>query len=344
MKVDPTDAFYTKRPWLTAMRDQSTGMVLALSLSFRSPNRNSCLSVLRDCSRRHGRLPETIVVDNGAEFHSSYFEIALARLGVSKQSRPPGCPRFGGTIESWFRSVKAFLYTQPGNTANDSRGRSASATHKGRKRTTWNLYALHAALEEFTFEYFNNQSSAESTESRSDLAKRSLAMYPESGQPAPFDDQLLAITAMPIKRKLSVDPARGVRHLNRWFSNPRLFDNRYQWKSLQASEEPWDKNRIYVQIDGEVVICHHGPSGRSELSKDFTSALDSILLMECPDVRSRQTKKKALEGAKLARKWAYTSRTMVAPRIEKTPTYSADTSLPPLAENITPYTNGKENS
>ena len=43
--------------------------------------------ILRDCVRRQGRLPQTIVVDGGREFESTYFETLLARYECTKKNR-----------------------------------------------------------------------------------------------------------------------------------------------------------------------------------------------------------------------------------------------------------------
>lgn len=304
--VGHTDKPETRRPWLTAMRDESTGAIFALSLSFRAPSHLSCLSVLRDCVRRHRRLPETIVVDNGVEFNSTYFETTLACMGVAKQSRPPGNPRFGGSIEGWFHSVKAFLVTQTGNTTNDSRARSASESHKGRRHTRWTILNLFKALEEFAFRYFNSATPAGSLSSRSDLVARSLATFPHSGHEIAFDERFMAMTAAPLKRKLTLDPARGVKHLERWFSHPKLFVGRNDGKKLQAFAEPWDQNRIYVRCNGELLTCRHGAHGNISLDIDFSRALESILFLECQDVRARQGEIKLRKGAQLARDWRAT--------------------------------------
>lgn len=301
--VGHTDKPETRRPWLTAMRDESTGAILALSLSFKAPSHLSCLSVLRDCVRRQGRLPETIVVDNGAEFNSIYFETTLASMRVAKQSRPPGNPRFGGTIEGWFHSVKAFLMTQTGNTTNDSRARSASESHKGRRHTQWSILDLFKAMDEFAFQYFNNAAPAGSLSSRSDLVARSMATFPHSGHEITFDERFLALTAAPLKRKLALNPARGVKHLERWFSHPKLFMGRNHGRKLQAFAEPWDQNCIYVRFNGELLTCRHGSHGKASLAIDFSRALESILFLECQDVRARQAEIRLRDGAKLARAW-----------------------------------------
>lgn len=74
----------TKRPWMTAMVDSISGEVLAIWLSFADPSKKACTMVIRDCVRRHGRLPEMIIVDGGSDFKSVHFSMMLATLGVTK--------------------------------------------------------------------------------------------------------------------------------------------------------------------------------------------------------------------------------------------------------------------
>lgn len=297
---------HTRRPQLTAMRDEATGAVLAFSLSFNAPSRYSCLGVIRDCVRRHGRLPETIVTDNGAEFHAEYFELALARLGITIQRRPPGCPRYGSTIEAWFHSLKAFLSAQRGNTNNDVRGRSATTSHKGRSHATWTLSEAHLAIEVFAFDLFNGTTSSSDVDSRLAKSTKALSMFPESGILTPFCADFLAITAMPAKKALKVDLARGIRHLGRWFTHPKLFGPGVASRRLQIFEEPWDMNTVYALVDDVLVPCRHGSVGTADLRTDFSPALESIRYLECSDIRSVLRKEAAIESAKLVRQLATT--------------------------------------
>jgi len=338
--VGHTDKPETRRPWLTAMRDEATGAILAVALSFRAPSHLTCLHVIRDCARRHQRLPEVIVVDNGAEFHSTYFECVLAGLGITKQSRPPGNPRTGGPIEAMFHSVKAFLGTQKGNTTNDARGRSASRSHKGQRHAAWSIMDLFKALEEWAFQHFNHAPPPNSLHARSQLVLESLARFPSSGRPATFDAEFLAQTSAPLRPKLKIDAARGVRHLGRWFSHPSLFKGDFHGKHVKAFQEPWDLNRLYVRWNGELITCVHGSAGLDDLTVDFRPALESMLYIECGDVRAKQAKLKALHGARLARKWerqfAKPVRPPAAPRKRPPP------DLPwPSVTDIAPYGKGR---
>jgi transposase InsO family protein len=90
------------RPWWTILIDAFSRRLLAFFLSFDPPSYRSCMMVLRECVRRHGRLPQILVVDGGKEFDSVYFETLLARYECTKKTRPPAQPRFGSVCERLF--------------------------------------------------------------------------------------------------------------------------------------------------------------------------------------------------------------------------------------------------
>ena len=88
------------RPWLTVLVDAFSRSVLAFRLSFDAPSRESVFAALYDCVFRHRRLPEMVVVDQGADFMSDDLDIALAYLGVSKMERPAEHARYGAVIDT----------------------------------------------------------------------------------------------------------------------------------------------------------------------------------------------------------------------------------------------------
>lgn len=328
----------TRRPWITALRDQATGQILATSLSFSSPSKHSVLGVIRDCARRWNRLPETIVVDNGEEFNSTYFETTLASLGVTKQSRPPGEPRSGGHIEGWFKTLKGYLSKQRGNTTNDARGRLAKSSHKGRRRSTWTLATTYALIEEFIFDIYNHSVASEGLSSRSEVTRTLLEAFPESGVPAPYCRALLARTALPLPRPLKLDRARGVRHKGRWYKHPSLFSKGVATR-LEAYVEPWDVNVLYVLLDGKRIACMHGAPNTADLTVDFTQALDSIRFLGSTQGRALLAKAADVETAKLTRRM---SKPPASPQPGTPAPASGKTrrGLPPRKGNIRPYLPG----
>lgn len=64
--------------WLTLLTDAYSRKVVAYYLSFDEPSYRSCMMVLRDCVRRHNRVPQSVVCDQGSEFNSEYWETQLA--------------------------------------------------------------------------------------------------------------------------------------------------------------------------------------------------------------------------------------------------------------------------
>jgi transposase InsO family protein len=104
------------RPWLTIFMDAFSRRFLAFFLSFDPPSYRSCMMVLRECVRRHGRLPQILVLDGGKEFDSVYFETLLARYECTKKTRPPAKPRFGSVCERLFGTSTQLIYSLAGNT------------------------------------------------------------------------------------------------------------------------------------------------------------------------------------------------------------------------------------
>jgi putative transposase len=105
------------RPWATFLVDAYARRVLACVLTFDPPSYRSAMMALRVCVRRHGRLPQTLVVDGGKEFHSRYFDSVLACYYCTTKTRPSAQPRYGAVVERLFGTTNtAFIYHVLGNT------------------------------------------------------------------------------------------------------------------------------------------------------------------------------------------------------------------------------------
>lgn len=138
------------KAWLTVMIDAFTRMILAWVLTFDDPSYRSCMLVIRDCVRRHGRMPRTIVADQGSEFKSTYFEQLLAFFGVHKRMRPASHPRFGSIVERFFGVQNSQLtHVLRGNNKALQTPRRMSPTHDPRDLSVWNLRAFREAFEQY---------------------------------------------------------------------------------------------------------------------------------------------------------------------------------------------------
>ena len=118
------------RPTLTLAIDVNTRMAMGFHLSLEAPSLTAvalCLThaVMDKSSWLASRgiavdwpaqgIPNTIHVDNGAEFHARAFELACAEHRIDLAYRPPGTPRFGGHIERLIGTMMGALHLLPGS-------------------------------------------------------------------------------------------------------------------------------------------------------------------------------------------------------------------------------------
>jgi hypothetical protein len=200
-----------------------------------------------------------VVVDNGRDFTSTYFEACLARLGIHKQARPPGHPRYGSSIERLFGKVTdELLSTLVGNVANKKEDRGKSTSHKGCYRGTHTLLDLYLMLDNYFFRIANRHACGQRLQSAEVLLQTGLERFPMSGHCVLVDQAFLILTAIEHSRHHYWDPQRGVRFRGRYYSHPAL-NNLKGRRYFGVREEPWEQNCIYICIGKEWVACFHGP-------------------------------------------------------------------------------------
>jgi len=131
--VDPDKGITIGRPWLTSAIDVRSKSVVGFYMGFNPPSYLSVMQCLRHAVASksyvkarypsvvnrwdaHG-LPETVVVDNGKEFHSTHFEDACLQLGILVQYAPIKLAWYKGSVERYFGSLnRRLLHQQPGTT------------------------------------------------------------------------------------------------------------------------------------------------------------------------------------------------------------------------------------
>ncbi|HLO96310.1 MAG TPA: DDE-type integrase/transposase/recombinase [Burkholderiaceae bacterium] len=105
------------RVWVTVMIDHHSRRVLAVSLSYEAPSYRSVMAVIRDCVRRWGRLPESLVLDGGKEFQCVWTQTLCARYHVTLIYRPAAKPRYGSQMERFFGTLNTnLIHVLKGNT------------------------------------------------------------------------------------------------------------------------------------------------------------------------------------------------------------------------------------
>jgi putative transposase len=144
------------RPWLTILIDAFSRRGLAFYVTFDPPSYRACMMILRECVRRHGRLPQIIVIDGGAEFQSTYFETLLARYECTKKTRPPAKARFGSVCERLFGTTNTqFIHNLRGNTQITRNVRQVTRSVNPKGLAAWTLGDLHARVAEYLYEVYD---------------------------------------------------------------------------------------------------------------------------------------------------------------------------------------------
>ena len=152
--TDTTGKHVLGRPWMTIMIDAFSRRVLAVSVDFDEPSYRSCMMVLRECVRRHNRLPQCLVVDGGPEFSSTYFETLLARYECTKKTRPPAEARFGAVVERIFGTANTqFVHNLLGNTQITRNVRQVTKSVNPRRMGVWPLAPFLERLWHYAVRY-----------------------------------------------------------------------------------------------------------------------------------------------------------------------------------------------
>ncbi|MGD0281785.1 MAG: transposase, partial [Dissulfurispiraceae bacterium] len=119
------------RPWLTTAIDVYTKCIAGMYVSFNPPSYLSVMQCMRHAiapktyvKQRYPEIRhewsaygimETVVVDNGKEFHSTHFEDACLQLGIVLQYAPIKLAWYKPSIERYFGTLNTrLLHQQPG--------------------------------------------------------------------------------------------------------------------------------------------------------------------------------------------------------------------------------------
>lgn len=119
----PTDI---GRPYLTLVFDVHTRCVLAAEITLAPFCGGTLLKAMRQaCVAQPGKprgIPDTLIVDNGADYQDSGFINAMRRLGTTLEVCPPYTPNAKAHVERFFRTLnEALVHKFPGTTFSNPR-------------------------------------------------------------------------------------------------------------------------------------------------------------------------------------------------------------------------------
>lgn len=244
----------TARCWLTALVDLASDDVLAWYFSLHPPSRVSCSMVVRDCIRRHGKVPAAIITDGGAEFRSAHFHGMLRSLGIERRRRPAADGRYGSEVERLFGAFKEErLDVLPGNIKGILHDRSTSRSHSPHKTAVLEPEDL---IREFDIwvSWRRTKLIGASIRTIEEKMQQKCELYDFVGQRAVLDEATLMLTAADNKSYV-VDRRRGI----------HTGDGPHYWHPklsqvpdggrVEVRKEPEDPYRIYALVNDEWVTC-----------------------------------------------------------------------------------------
>jgi len=247
------------RPWMTILTDAFSRRCLALYVTFDAPSYRSCMMILRECVRRHSRLPQTMVIDGGPEFESTYFETLLARYECTKKTRPPAKARFGSVCERLFGTTNIqFIHNLRGNTQITRNVRQVTKSNEPVGQAVWSLGCLYDYLSSFLFEIYDtieHPALGQTPREAYFTGLRSAGI--RTNRTIPYDQEFLMATLPTTQRGAAkVSPGRGIviNHVYYWaeaFRDPAVENH-----EVGVRYDPFDVGTAYAFVKNRWTECH----------------------------------------------------------------------------------------
>ncbi len=256
--VSSTTQALLGRPWVTFLSDAYSRRILAIHLTFDPPSYRSCMMVMRDCVRRHGRFPQCLVVDGGKEFSRVYFERLLAMYECTKKTRPGGNPRFGSVCERLFGTTNTmFIHNLAGNTQITKNPRSMTRATNPRRHAIWTLSSLYEHLCNWVYQFYDHQEHPALGLSPYSAYHEAIAQTGNRALRSIPDDDSFRILTLPTTAKgtAKVIPNQGVKinHIYYWHQSFRHRD--IEKTQVNVKYDPTDAGVAYAYVRGQWVKC-----------------------------------------------------------------------------------------
>lgn len=245
----------TYRPYLTLLVDAFSRCILAHYLTFDPPSFRSNMMILRECVRKHNRLPQSIVVDGGKEFHSTYFESLLAQFEVIKKVRPPAEARFGSVIERIFGTTNTkFIHNLQGNTQLTKEFRIVTKSVNPKNNALWTLPQLDEIFYQW-IEYYHAQIHSRLGNSPKEQFDYGMSIGGHRMlNIIPYDESFILTTLPPTPRGRGlIQAGKGVVYNNIWYWNDEF--KLCEKQKVDLKYDPYDVGILYAYINKRWVKC-----------------------------------------------------------------------------------------
>ncbi len=275
---------YVQRPWVTAIVDLYSSVVLAVSISFLSPSRRSVAKVMRECVRRHGKLPLEIIVDRGSDFRSVYFASFLAHYSIKYTLRPASYPQYGGEVEGLFGEfLKQWLSQREGNLANHKEVRAVDGNKSPKKFAILKPEDLYREINAFCM-WRDNKSRGHHDKSARERFNLSQDEYPFIPKVIDYDSDFLLVTAVETK-KYTVNFQKGIHIRQLWYYTPNIAKVRGKKTKLEVRIDPENPHVIYAFIENEWCPCFSSESNSYSAKSSVMQLVEGLTKYEASQLK-----------------------------------------------------------
>jgi hypothetical protein len=239
------------RVWLTLMVDHHSRRTLAVHLSYEPPSYRSVMGVIRECVRRWGRLPESLLVDGGKEFKGVWLQQLCSSYHVNLQYRPAAKPRYGSQIERLFGTLNTnLLHAIKGNTQLRRNVRQMTKAVDPGNFAIWTFADLSDLVERYFFEVYDDLAHRELGDSPRAIYEQSMALSGHRElQIIPFDRHFLLNTSPSTQKGTARVQTDGVKINYLYYSTPRLLA--YLGRDVEVRYDPSNLGVAFAFIDRE---------------------------------------------------------------------------------------------
>ena len=240
------------------MMDAYSRRLLAVYLTFDPPSYRSCMMALRVCVRQHGRVPQTLVVDGGPEFHSVYFDSLLARYYCTKKTRPKSEPRFGSVIERLFGVANTqFVHNLLGNTQASKVPRQMTKVVDPKRQAVWTLSEVYTFLCEWAYDVYDQNEHSTLGASPRDAFTLGLALGGEREHRRVLYDEsfLMATRPSPPRGQALVHSGKGIKMNYVYYWDDVLRHPDVERTTVPLRYDPFDIGVVYVYVHNRWVEC-----------------------------------------------------------------------------------------
>ncbi|AST93229.1 hypothetical protein BC6307_19180 [Sutcliffiella cohnii] len=249
----------TKKPWCTFLIDAFSRRILAFYLSFDSPSKKNEMMIIRECVRKHKRLPQLVVVDGGKDFQSIYFDSLLMRYEVIKKVRPAAKARYGSVIERLFGIAnKLFFHNLQGNTQIMKNVRQVTKAVNPEYYAVWTMELLVERLEKWIDEIYDNKEHPALFDTPKNIFNESLAKTGKRPDTyIPYNEDFVLMTLPnPDRPERKVYPGKGFKLNYFYYFCEELKDPRVENKKVEVRYDPFNIGVAYAFVNKRWLKCY----------------------------------------------------------------------------------------